>query len=200
MDYTNINTTTTIMLDRHTIRIPMKLKKRRGRKEIIVPDGLDQCVAKPDCDMPFVIALARAHAWQELLDSGKYKSIRVMAKDLGICNTYMARLLRFTILAPDIIESILDGRELTIYHRLSLSELFRRIGWYKENYGAINHGHDNQTNCSIYRLFKCQHDPLPHLVPFTKWEFLILCATRVRYQRSTTITIIQSSFETRRLH
>ncbi|MHB1000883.1 MAG: hypothetical protein ACYC27_16700 [Armatimonadota bacterium] len=114
MNNINIDTNnhpTTIMLDRHTIRIPMKLKKRRGRKEIIVPDGLDQNISKPDCDMPFVIALARAHAWQELLDSGKYKSIREMARDLGICNTYMARLLRFTVLAPDIVESILDGRE-----------------------------------------------------------------------------------------
>ncbi len=93
------------------IRIPMKLKKRGGRKEVIVADGLAQRMAKADVDVPFVIAIARAHAWQELLDSGKYRSVREMAKDLGVCHTYMARLLRWTILAPDIIESILDGHE-----------------------------------------------------------------------------------------
>lgn len=93
------------------IRIPMKLKKRGGRKEVIVADGLAQRMANPDMDVPFVIALARAHAWQELLDSGKYRSVREMAKHLGVCHTYMARLLRWTILAPDIIEAILDGRE-----------------------------------------------------------------------------------------
>jgi len=46
-----------------------------------------------------------------LLDFGEYRSIREMAEDLGVCSSYMKRLLRFTILAPDIIEAILDGRE-----------------------------------------------------------------------------------------
>lgn len=93
------------------LRIPMKLKKRGGRKEVIVPDSLHERVSKADRDEPFAIAIARAYAWQELLDSGKYRSIREMAKSLGVCATYMSRLLRFTILAPDIIEAILDGRE-----------------------------------------------------------------------------------------
>lgn len=93
------------------LRIPMKLKKRGGRKEVIVPDGVQERMSKADHDEPFVIAIARAYAWQELLDSGKYRSIREMAKYLGVCATYMSRLLRFTILAPDIIEAILDGRE-----------------------------------------------------------------------------------------
>ena len=93
------------------IRIPMRLKKRGGRKEVIVPDGLRERMNKPDYDEPFVIAIARAHAWQEMLDSGKYRSIREMAGSLGICDTYMSRLIRFTILAPDIIETMLDGRE-----------------------------------------------------------------------------------------
>jgi hypothetical protein len=93
------------------VRIPMRLKKRSGRKEVIVTDGLHERGAKTDMDVPFVIALARAHAWLELLDSGKYRSIAEMAKDLGVCSSYMKRLLRFTILAPDIIEAILEGKE-----------------------------------------------------------------------------------------
>lgn len=93
------------------LRIPMKLKKRGGRKEVIVPDSLHERVSKTDRDEPLAIAIARAYAWQDLLDSAKYRSIREMAKSLGVCATYMSRLLRFTILAPDIIEAILDGRE-----------------------------------------------------------------------------------------
>jgi hypothetical protein len=99
--------------DEHStlLHIPMRLKKRGGRKQLIVPDGVGDGTPKPDLDVPFAIALARAHAWQELLDSGKYRSIREMARELGVCSTYMNRLLRFTILAPDIIEALLSGSE-----------------------------------------------------------------------------------------
>ena len=103
------------------IHIPMKLKKRGGRKEVIVADGLTEQIVKPDMDVPFVIALARAHAWQELLDSGKYRSVREMAKDLGVYYSYMNRLLRFTILAPDIIEAILDGKEFDALSQTKLT-------------------------------------------------------------------------------
>ena len=88
----------------------MKIKKRCGRKEITVPTGLDGKVGT-DRNEAFAVALARAFCWQELLDSGRYNSAREMAKALGVCETYMNRLLRFTLLAPDIIEAILDGNE-----------------------------------------------------------------------------------------
>ena len=92
-----------------TVRIPMQMKKRGGRKEIIVPDSLGQLVPQqPDYQEAFVIALARAHRWQKLLDSGRYSSINQMATALGTCDSYM-RL--FILLAPDIIEAIIDGKE-----------------------------------------------------------------------------------------
>lgn len=94
------------------IRIPMKMKKRGGRKEIIVPDGLEQAVPQPpDYQKAFVVALARAHRWLELLESGKYRSINEMAQTFGVSNAYMRRLLRFTLLAPDIVAAILNGNE-----------------------------------------------------------------------------------------
>ena len=93
------------------VRIPMILKKRGGRKEIIVSNSLAERASKQAIDVPFAIALARAYAWQELLDSGKYRSINAMAQDLGVCNSYVRRLLRFTILAPHIVESTLNGSE-----------------------------------------------------------------------------------------
>ena len=58
-----------------------------------------------------MIALARGHRWQELLESGKYSSITEMAEAFGLCSSYMARLMRFALLAPDIIESMLAGNE-----------------------------------------------------------------------------------------
>jgi len=93
-----------------SVRIPMKMKKRGGRKEITVPTGLDG-VMENGRGNAFAIAIARAYCWLEMLESGKYRSIREMAEALGICVTYMPRLLRFTLLAPDIVEAILDGNE-----------------------------------------------------------------------------------------
>lgn len=93
-----------------SVRIPMKMKKRGGRKEITVPTSLDG-VVEESCNNAFAIAIARAYCWLEMLESGKYRSMREIAEALGICVTYLPRLLRFTLLAPDIVEAILDGRE-----------------------------------------------------------------------------------------
>lgn len=94
-----------------SVRIPMKMKKRGGRKEITVSASLDALVEETCYGNPFAVALARAHCWLDMLDSGEYHSIRQMADSLGLCQTYVMRLLRFTLLAPDIIQSILDGNE-----------------------------------------------------------------------------------------
>ncbi len=93
-----------------SVRIPMKMKRHGSRKEVTVPTGLDG-VMENGCDNAFAIAIARAYCWLEMLESGKYRSTREIAEALGICVTYLPRLLRFTLLAPDIVEAILDGRE-----------------------------------------------------------------------------------------
>jgi len=90
----------------------MKLKKRNGRKEIIVPEGLGTPERpRPTYQEALVIAIARGHRWMELLESGKFGTIVEMADRFGLCPSYMARLMRFTCLAPDIIEAILKGDE-----------------------------------------------------------------------------------------
>jgi len=94
-----------------SVRIPMQMKKRGGRKEITVSANLDALVEETCYGNAFAIALARAHCWLDMLDSGEYSSIRQMADSLGLCQTYVMRLLRFTLLATDIIQAILDGNE-----------------------------------------------------------------------------------------
>ena len=94
------------------IHIPLKFKRRGGRKEIIVADGLPNF--QPDrtaYQKPLVIAIARAHQWQRLLDTGRIGSISELAKRLKVDHSYISRLLHLTLLAPDIIEAILDGKE-----------------------------------------------------------------------------------------
>ena len=94
------------------IRIPMELKRRRGRKEIIVPEGLPGMRQSKSCTQePLITALARAFHWQELIDSGRYASVTELAEALGVDRSYVGRIVRLTLLAPDIVEAIVEGRE-----------------------------------------------------------------------------------------
>ena len=62
-------------------------------------------------DPALVKALARAFRYQRLLDEGRYASISEMAAAERIERGYLGSLLRLTLLAPDIVEAILDGRQ-----------------------------------------------------------------------------------------
>lgn len=93
------------------VHVPMTFRRRSGRKEIIVPDGLENpCDNGPDYHEAMVIAISRAHRFKRLLDEGKYRSIAEMARAVKVNRHYLARMLRLTLLAPDIIEAILDGQ------------------------------------------------------------------------------------------
>ncbi len=94
------------------VKIPMMLKRRMGRKEIIVPAGLDDSAPLPSMPQePLITALARAFAWQELIDSGRYSSIAALAEALGVDRCYVRRILTLATLAPDIVEAIVRGEE-----------------------------------------------------------------------------------------
>jgi hypothetical protein len=56
-------------------------------------------------------ALARAFRYQRLLDDGRYASISEMAAAERLDRGYLGRVLQLTLLAPDIVEAILDGRQ-----------------------------------------------------------------------------------------
>jgi hypothetical protein len=46
-----------------------------------------------------------------MLDTGAYATIYDLAKARGVNATYASRVLRLTLLAPDIVEAVLDGRQ-----------------------------------------------------------------------------------------
>jgi hypothetical protein len=56
-------------------------------------------------------ALGRAFRWKRLLDNGRYASISEIAATEKIDRGYVGSILRLTLLAPDIIQAILDGRQ-----------------------------------------------------------------------------------------
>ena len=67
--------------------------------------------SKPRLDNTLVKALARAFRWKQILESGEFATIAELAACEGIAPTYMTRVLRLTLLAPEIVEAILDGRK-----------------------------------------------------------------------------------------
>ncbi len=90
------------------VQVPFVIRKRGGRKEIIVPEG----AAPPRLrlDSTVVKALARAFRWKRMIDSGAFATIGDLATHQKIAPSYMTRVMRLTLLAPEIVEGIVEGR------------------------------------------------------------------------------------------
>jgi hypothetical protein len=82
----------------------MQIRKRGGRKLILAPDGGQPIWAapRPRVDNTMIKVIARAFRWRRLIENGVHASIDA---------SYVGRVLRLTLLAPEIIEAILEGRQ-----------------------------------------------------------------------------------------
>ncbi|WP_246513934.1 hypothetical protein [Neoroseomonas soli] len=96
-----------------TVRVPLKIRRRPGRKTVVTPvqEG-DEAAIPTRADPALVKALARAFRYQKLLDDGRYASITEMAAAEQVERGYLGSLLRLTLLAPDLVEMVLDGRAI----------------------------------------------------------------------------------------
>jgi hypothetical protein len=99
----------------------MQFVKRGGRKQIFVPDGAQRQPTSHHAriDSTLIKAPARAFRWRKLLEIGKYASIQELAVGEAINPSYVSRILRLTLLAPPIVEAVLEGHGvggLTLAH------------------------------------------------------------------------------------
>lgn len=85
------------------LTIPMSFRNCAGRKRIVTPDS-EQALAEP-----LLINLARAFRWQKLIDEGHFSNVHELADAIGKDSAYVARVLRLTLLAPEIIHAVLTG-------------------------------------------------------------------------------------------
>src|SRR5262245_24773587 len=94
-----------------TVDIPLRIRRRGGRKIMLAPDGTSAW-APPRArgDSAMGKAIARAYRWRGMLEQGAYASITELAAADRINQSYVCRVLRLTLLAPDLVEAILDGR------------------------------------------------------------------------------------------
>ena len=95
-----------------TVTVPYAIRKRGGRKLVITPDGMAAApTPRSRVDSALLKALARGFRWQKMLREGDYQTLEEIADAEKINPSYVSRLLRMTLLAPEIVEAILAGRQ-----------------------------------------------------------------------------------------
>ena len=95
-----------------TVSVPFAIRKRGGQKIVITPDGV-AAVPQPRAlvDSALLKALARGFRWRRLLETGEFSTIEEIADAENINASYVSRVLRMTLLAPEIVETILAGQQ-----------------------------------------------------------------------------------------
>ena len=106
------------------VSISVSFLQRGGRKQILSPTGAAPWSPAPRVDTALVKAVVRAHRWRQMIESGKYASSAELAKAEKVNDSYLSRILRLSMLAPDIIEAILTGRQPST---LQLDELIKPL-------------------------------------------------------------------------
>ena len=136
-----------------TVSVPLTIRRRGGRKQIIGPDGAvarsgdnGDAVVPVNGDPALIKALARGFRWRRMLEGGRYASISEMAKAEEIERGYLGSLLRLTLLAPEMVEAILDGRQPKGVTLLGLMEPFP-VEWDKQEGGPRVTGFEIRPQC-----------------------------------------------------
>ena len=95
------------------VRVPITIRKRGGRSLVVSPDGTVGALPPPRAriDSTLIKAVARAYRWKRMLDDGRYGSVGDLATAEKLDRGYLGRILMLTLLSPDIVEAVLDGRQ-----------------------------------------------------------------------------------------
>jgi hypothetical protein len=115
-----------------TITVPFTIRKRGGRKLILTPDGTPASPpirSRPDGAL--IKALARGFRWQKMLREGDYQTLEDIADAEDINPSYVSRLLRMTLLAPEIVEAILAGSHPAGLSRAKVMKPFP-MDWHRQ--------------------------------------------------------------------
>ncbi len=115
-----------------TVRVPLAVRKQRGgRKLVLTPGGMAPHGASAS-DTTLVKAVARAFRWRRMLEGGRFGTINELAAAEKINSSYVSRLLRLTLLAPDIVHAIMDGRQPEGMTLPGLMEVFS-VEWERQS-------------------------------------------------------------------
>jgi hypothetical protein len=122
------------------VHVPLTIRRRGGRKLVISPAGAAQeeldlgslqdaaGLAGPGSvgltshavDDKLRQTLVRAFRWKQKLENGAYTTISDLAAAERLDTSFVSRTLRLTLLSPDLVEAILDGRQSDAAQRQTL--------------------------------------------------------------------------------
>lgn len=108
------------------LEIESRIKRCGGETRLVLPpDSADQ-TRQPTSSL--LKAVARGRQWHEWILAGRISSQRAIAQKLALSERYVGRVLECAFLAPDIVESILAGRQPS---NLTFEKLTRGLplGW-----------------------------------------------------------------------
>jgi len=92
-----------------SVHVSFAIRKYGGRKQVVMPAGVP--AQHQQVDSTLVKALGRAFRWKRMLESGEFATVKELAKHEKLGFSYMTRVLRLSLLAPEIVEAILEGRQ-----------------------------------------------------------------------------------------
>ena len=92
-----------------SLSIEAKRKRFGGEIHLVVPPNSTPTIAHPKPSL--IKATARARGWYEKVVQGNPPDLRSLAQEVGLTVRYVGKVFKCALLAPDIIESILDGRQ-----------------------------------------------------------------------------------------
>jgi len=111
-----------------SVHVPFSIRKYGGRKHVVMPADAPISDIHTRVDSTLVKALARAFRWKRMLESGEFATVKELAEHEKLGFSYMTRVLRLSLLAPDIVAAILEGRQGAEMKLADLLEPFP-MGW-----------------------------------------------------------------------
>ena len=124
-----------------TVTVPFAIRKRGGRTLVITPDGIAAApTPRSRVDSALLKALARGFRWRKLLEKGDFSTIEEIAKAENINPSYISRVLRMTLLAPETVEEILAGRQP---EGLTMARAMKPFPaeWKCQSFASLRHRH-----------------------------------------------------------
>ena len=95
------------------VHIPLTLRNRGGRPRILPPKEIEVAIDRGQ-DARLLRAIGRAWDWRRRLERGDVTTIADLAREEGISDRYVSRVIRLAWLSPSVLERLVLRREPTV--------------------------------------------------------------------------------------